>query len=168
MWGRPSDGTHWKERISSTKLLSDPCRLFTAPLSSISSYRHTNNKIKSKIIIQWFSVTKLHYHHTIKFQGISSAPGKNLCHEQFFSTSPLPQLLKSWISFQFLEIRLLGAFHVNETTLHMWNHTTHGPLCMAFLHTTMFSMFIQVLVCVWASLLNGWRLHGYTTFWIFT
>lgn len=145
-----------------------PMQAVAAPLSSISSYRHTNNKVKSKIIIQWFSVTKPHYHHTVKFQAISSAPGKTLCREQFFSSPPLPQLLKPWISFQFLEIRLLGAFHVNETILHVWNHTTHGPLCTASLHTAMFSMFIQVLACVWASLLNGLRLHGYTTFCIFT
>lgn len=140
------------------------CTLILHPIIQI----HTNHKIKSKIIIPWFSVTKLPYHHTIKFQDISPVPGKILCHEQFFSSPPLPQLLKSWISFQFLQIHLLGAFHVNETILHMWNPTTHGPLHVASLHTIMFSMFIQVLAWVWASPLYGWRLRGYTTLWIFT
>lgn len=83
--------------------LTHTCMLLhTHPISSY-RYIRTNDKIKNKIMIQWFSVChKAIPLCTIKHQDISLAPGKTLCHEQSFFIIPLPQLLKPWISFQSL------------------------------------------------------------------
>lgn len=93
--------------------LTHTCMLLhTHPISSY-RYIRTNNKIKNKIIIQWFSVChKAIPLCTIKYQDISLVPGKTWCHEQYFFIIPLPPAPETMNQLSVSIDLPPGAFHV--------------------------------------------------------